>query len=89
VFADEYAGWRAQNHVFENMAAYSPMAEHTLTGAGSPERLRGGQVTASFLTVLGVSPQLGRNFLPEEDRPGRRAKSCAARRWPVEVQLRS
>src|SRR5215472_12275220 len=69
-FADEYAGWRTQNHVFESIAAYSPAAEYTLTGAGSPQRLRGGQVTASFLEVLGVTPQVGRNFLPEEDKPG-------------------
>jgi len=69
VFADEYAGWRTQNHVFENIAAYSPAAEYTLTGTGSPQRLRGAQVTASFLNVLGVMPQLGRNFLPEEDQP--------------------
>jgi putative ABC transport system permease protein len=69
VFADEYAGWRTQNHVFENIAAYSPAAEYTLTGTGSPERLRGAQITASFLNVLGVTPQLGRNFLPEEDQP--------------------
>ena len=69
VFADEYAGWRTQSHVFENIAAYSPSAEYTLTGTGSPERLTGAQVTASFLDLLGVAPQLGRNFLPEEDRP--------------------
>ncbi|HEY1472387.1 MAG TPA: ABC transporter permease [Candidatus Acidoferrum sp.] len=69
VFADEYAGWRTQSHVFENIAAYSPSAEYTLTGTGSPQRLRGAQITASFLNVLGVMPQLGRNFLPEEDRP--------------------
>ena len=70
VFSDEYAGWRTQNHVFENIAAYSPAAEYTLTGAGSPQRLRGGKITASFLDVLGVKPEVGRNFLPEEDRPG-------------------
>jgi predicted permease len=70
VFADEYAGWRTQSHVFETIAAYSAAAEYTLTGAGSPERLRGARATASFLEVLGVTPQLGRNFMPEEDRPG-------------------
>ena len=70
VFADVYSGWRTQNHVFEGMAAYSASAEYTLTGAGSPQRLRGGRVTASFLEVLGVAPQVGRNFLPEEDHPG-------------------
>jgi putative ABC transport system permease protein len=55
--------------VFENIAAYSPSAEYTLTGTGSPERLTGAQVTASFLDLLGVAPQLGRNFLRQEDRP--------------------
>ena len=70
VFADEYAGWKKQSHSFENMAAYSAGEEYTLTGAGTPQRLRGGQVTASFLDVLGVKPQMGRNFLPDEDRPG-------------------
>jgi predicted permease len=69
VFEDQYAGWRTQNHVFAGIAAYSGSAEYTLTGAGSPERLRGARVTESFLEVLGVTPQLGRNFLPEEDRP--------------------
>jgi putative ABC transport system permease protein len=69
VFADEYAGYRTQNHVFEDIAAYSAAAEYTVTGTGTPERLRAAQVTASFLNVLGVMPRLGRNFLPEEDRP--------------------
>jgi predicted permease len=69
VFADEYAGYKTENHMFENIAAYSAVAEYTLTGTGTPERLRGAQVTESFLNVLGVTPQLGRNFLPEEDRP--------------------
>lgn len=69
VFADVYSGWRTQDHVFESVAGYSAAAEYTLTGAGAPQRLRGGQVTATFLEVLAVKPQAGRNFLPEEDRP--------------------
>jgi putative ABC transport system permease protein len=82
VFADEYAGWRNQNHVFEGIAAYSAAAEYSLTGAGSPQRLRGGRITASFLDVLGVTPQLGRNFLPEEDRPaGRNAALLSDALW--------
>jgi putative ABC transport system permease protein len=82
VFADEYAGYRGQNHVFENIAAYSAAAEYTLTGTGTPERLRGARVTESFLNVLGVTPQLGRNFLPEEDRPtGGQAAILSDRVW--------
>ncbi len=70
VFQNIYAGWRDQSHVFENIAAYVPSAEYTLTGASFPERVRGAQITASFLDVLGVTPQLGRNFLQQEGRPG-------------------
>ncbi len=70
VFTDVYAGWRSQNHSFEKLAAYSTGAEYTLTGAGTPRRLRGAKVTASFLDVLGVTPKPGRNFSPEEDHPG-------------------
>jgi putative ABC transport system permease protein len=70
VFQNVYAAWRDQSHVFESIAAYSPPAEYTLTGAGFPERMQGAQVTPSFLGVLGVTPQLGRNFLPQEGRPG-------------------
>ena len=35
-----------------------------------PERLNGVEVSHEFLKVLGVSPLLGRGFLPDEDRPG-------------------
>jgi len=70
VFADPYAAWRKQNHSLEQMAGYSGGAEFTLTGGFDPVRLRGGQVTASFLDVLGIAPKLGRNFRAEEDTPG-------------------
>jgi len=69
VFDSDYFAWSRQNQVFESMAAYdSP--EFTLTGAGDPERLEAGRVTAGFFAVLGVEPMLGRGFLAEEDRPG-------------------
>ncbi len=37
-----------------------------------PEALLGVRMTASLFPVLGVSPMLGRNLLPEEDQPGHR-----------------
>jgi putative ABC transport system permease protein len=39
--------------------------------ATPPEALYGLRVTANLFPLLGVSPMLGRNILPEEDRPGR------------------
>src|SRR5689334_1743253 len=40
-----------------------------LTGTGEPERLEGQRVSASYFQVLGVSPALGLNFDPSDDRP--------------------
>src|SRR5260370_129574 len=44
-----------------------------LTGdrTAPPEALYGLSVSASMFPTLGVAPMLGRNILPEEDRPGR------------------
>src|SRR2546421_229306 len=39
----------------------------TLTGASEPERFEGQRVSASFFSVLGVAPVLGRDFQPADD----------------------
>jgi len=63
--------WREQNHVFEEMAAWSEMTHHfNLTGAEGPERIPAMQVSAGFFRVLGVKPILGRTFSAAEDRSG-------------------
>ncbi len=64
-----YSDWKAQNQVFQGMAALAQRRLH-LTGVGEPEQLTAYGVTANFLPLLGVKPFLGRNFLPEEDQPG-------------------
>ncbi|MFL5495908.1 MAG: ABC transporter permease [Gemmatimonadales bacterium] len=38
-----------------------------LTGQGAPERVALSPVTANFFPLLGVTPELGRNFTPEEE----------------------
>jgi putative ABC transport system permease protein len=64
-----FLDWRARNQTFEALAA--TIGESFNLNAGSEiEVVRGASVTADFLPVLGVTPALGRNFLPEEDRPG-------------------
>lgn len=45
-------------------------ANRNLTGAGDPVRVVCVGVTANFIPMLGVTPQLGRNFAESEDRPG-------------------
>ncbi len=60
---------RAQNQSFSDMAAFFAfygVGDNKLTGQGEPERLSGVPVSANFFQLLGVQPQLGRLFTPEE-----------------------
>jgi putative ABC transport system permease protein len=65
----DFADWKTQNQLFEDMAAFVTGGA-ILSGGVEPERVPAADVTASFFSVLGVNPALGRNFLAEEDRPG-------------------
>ena len=42
----------------------------TMTGRGNPEQIIGLHASAALLPVLGLEPQVGRNFSDSEDRPG-------------------
>src|SRR5271154_6799634 len=42
----------------------------TLTGSGETEQIPGAQASANLFDVLGIVPQLGRTFRPQEDAPG-------------------
>ncbi len=64
-----YVDWRAQNQVFDEMAALD-WRDFSLTGDGEPQKISAYGVTAGFFPLLGVKPMLGRTFLPEEDKPG-------------------
>jgi len=63
-----YFDLRDQNNVFENLACYHGL-DFILTGSGDPARLQGTVVTSNLFSVLGVSPIVGRGFLPEDDKP--------------------
>ncbi len=65
----DYLDWRAQQSVFEDMAARLPTGG-VITGANEPERVIGRLVTPNFFTTLGVQPMLGRSFTEAENIPG-------------------
>jgi putative ABC transport system permease protein len=67
--AADFAAWRQRSGVFEELAP-SYDDEHTLTGQGAPRLLIGYAVSASYLRILGVEPQLGRLYTDKEDSPG-------------------
>jgi len=64
-----YVDWKAQNTVFEDMAALN-WGNYALTDEGEPEKVESQNVTANFFPLLGVKPFLGRVFTEEEDKPG-------------------
>ncbi|MFG1691461.1 ABC transporter permease [Gemmatimonadota bacterium] len=61
--------WQQRNRVYEDIGVYHPM-QHTLTGMGLPERIRGARSTHNLFSVLGIQPAMGRLFLPEDDLMG-------------------
>jgi putative ABC transport system permease protein len=64
----DFLDWRARSHVFEGMAAFRT-GDFTLIGPREPLHLQGAVVSAQLFSLLGVTPALGRIFLPEEDNP--------------------
>jgi putative ABC transport system permease protein len=68
VSAPDFLDWRAQNHVFENLSAWTS-DEFNLTGGTIPERIEGARVTADFFRTLGVQLAAGRDFFNGEDQP--------------------
>jgi putative ABC transport system permease protein len=62
---------RGQSKTLEDAAAYFPNTFSLVMGR-EPEALPGARVTLDFFRLLGVTPVLGRTFLPEEEQPGGR-----------------
>ena len=58
--------WRERSHSFAAMAMLRTSGA-TLTGEGDPEQLAGVRVSWSYFDVLGVHPELGRDFTADED----------------------
>jgi putative ABC transport system permease protein len=60
-------------HLNRSFAALAAMdnANFNITVAGVPQRVEGAAVSPSLFPMLGVSPVLGRGFLPEEAQTGR------------------
>lgn len=69
VSAQEYLDYRQQNTVFSDVAAFET-DEFNLTGTGQPQRVNAARLSATALPLLGVAPEMGRNFTADEDRHG-------------------
>jgi predicted permease len=66
----DFAELKTQQTSYDAFVGYLNGSTVNLTYNGVPQRLQGGYVTYDFFHALGVTPALGRDFLPEDDRPG-------------------
>ncbi len=66
-----YKDWREQSRIFERMAAFRAVHFNLADAHAEPERVPGMRVSADFFPLIGVKPALGRDFLPEDEQPGR------------------
>ena len=64
-----YAEWQDNQKPFSALASQSTMVHNCDLVENNPEQLNCISFQAGFLPLFGISPVLGRNFLPEEDRP--------------------
>jgi putative ABC transport system permease protein len=79
-----FVDWRDGSRSFSGMAAMrapSFASSFILGGQREASRLTGGDVTSSFFSVLGVQFMLGRNFLPDEDRPRQNVAILSYATW--------
>jgi putative ABC transport system permease protein len=64
----DFLDWKHAAKSFQSMAGYSGDG-FTVELGGEPKLTPATRVTSNFLSTLGVTPALGRDFLPTEDEP--------------------
>ncbi len=65
----DFLDFRARSQSFEGFAAFT-RGDVQLSGAGEPVRLNAFGITSGFFRVLGLKPQLGREFDAKSEIPG-------------------
>jgi putative ABC transport system permease protein len=66
----DYKDLRDQNSTLQSLAAYSWRSLTISDGSTEPTRYDGSTITWNLFALLGQPPAMGRNFGPEDDRPG-------------------
>ncbi len=69
VTGPDYLDWRAQNQVFDSLAAVFRIGFNLSGEGGEPESVPGAKVSPSFFQIFDIQPVAGRTFLPEEELP--------------------
>jgi putative ABC transport system permease protein len=62
--------WRAQSKTFAGLGGFTRTSMNLADEGALPEQARGTLMTANGFQVLGQQPLLGRDFTPDDERPG-------------------
>jgi putative ABC transport system permease protein len=76
----DFFDWRTQNRSFSAMASYRGDG-HILTTMGPAETLYGETVSSDFFRVLAIHPALGRDLIPEDEKPGQHVVMLSHQLW--------
>ena len=66
----DFDDYRRATRAFSGMAAYSGQTMNVSDEGRAPERFQGPYISANAFKLIGQPLLLGRDFLPEDDRPG-------------------
>src|SRR5688572_23620571 len=66
----EFQDWRDAARTFSGLAAYNDATMNVSDEGRTPERFRGTYISANGFRLIGQSPSMGRDFVPDDDRPG-------------------
>src|SRR5262245_17289910 len=77
----DFQQFKQQSHAFARMAAFSVAPRILSDDRQEPSHITVARVTDGFLSVLGVAPMLGRDFLPEENEHSGRSVILSDRLW--------
>jgi putative ABC transport system permease protein len=66
----DFTDWREASRSFAGLALMQPASINISDEGRAPEQFQGSYQSANMFQVIGVGPIIGRDFLPEDDRPG-------------------
>ena len=83
VAAGDFLDWRQRSTSFQSMGAWTGVSFNVAT-VDRPEQVTGSQRTPGFFTMEGLPMLLGRDFLPDENQPGKnRVVILSHRLWSL------
>ena len=66
----DFEDWRTGTRAFAGLAAFSPQTMNVSDEGRAPERFGGPYISANAFALIGERPIIGRDFRPDDDRPG-------------------